>query len=302
MHKTLTRTWRAFRDFVQGTVQHEHTRETLGALLARHVATIQRPASIADIEFRVYSQFGDDGILQWLVARLPAIPKRFVEFGVEDYTEANTRFLMVNNGWRGMVMDGSEENIARLRRRPWFWRHALDARACFVTRDNVDHEIATWAAGQAVGLLHIDVDGNDYWLWDAIQSITPAVVVMEYNAVFGSERAITIPYHADFQRLAAHHSGQYFGASLAALTHLANVKGYALIGSNTAGNNAYFVRREHLDENLREVDVCDAYTSPAFHDSRDTAGRLDHLDLAGRQAAIRGLPVIDVTSGCIGSF
>jgi len=302
MREALRAVWHTFRDFVQARAQHERTRENLGALLARQVAGIQRPASMADIEFRVHSQFGDDGILQWLVARLPAIPKRFVEFGVEDYTEANTRFLMVNNGWRGLVMDGSAKNIARLRRRPWFWRHALDAHTCFVTRDNVDREIAAWAAGEGVGLLHIDVDGNDYWLWDAIQSIAPVIVVMEYNAVLGAGRAITIPYQADFRRLAAHHSGQYFGASLAALTHLANAKGYALIGSNTAGNNAYFVRREHLDENVREVGVADAYAIPTFHDSRDATGRLDHRNLAGRQAAIRGLPMINVVSGCIEPF
>jgi len=297
MRETLVSTWRRLRDWVQGTAQHERSRELVGAMLARQVAQVRRPASLAEVEFRVHSQFGDDGILQWLVARLPSLPKRFVEFGVEDYTEANTRFLMVNNGWRGLVMDGSKENMARLRRRPWFWRHDLEARACFVTRENVDGEIAKWARGEPVGLLHIDVDGNDYWLWDAVRSIAPGVVVMEYNAVFGAERAITIPYQADFRRLAAHHSGQYFGASLAALMHLANKKGYALIGCNSAGNNAYFVRRELLDEDVREVDVAKAWPPPIFRESRDASGRLDYLDFAGRQAAIRGLPVVDVASG-----
>jgi len=297
MRNPLVSPWRHVRDWVQGTAQHERTREATGAMLARQVAAIRRPASLAEVEFRVHSQFGDDGILQWLVARLPSLPKRFVEFGVEDYTEANTRFLMVNNGWRGLVMDGSADNMARLRRRPWFWRHDLQARACFVTRENVDREIASWAAGDDVGLLHIDVDGNDYWLWDATVSIAPGIVVMEYNAVFGAERAITIPYQAGFRRLAAHHSGQYFGASLAALTHLANAKGYALVGSNSAGNNAYFVRRELLNEDVREVGVADAFAVPTFRESRDMRGRLDFSDLAGRQAAIRGLAVVDVTTG-----
>lgn len=297
MRDTLVSTWRRLRDWVQGTEQHERGRELVGAMLARQVAQVRRPASLAEVEFRVHSQFGDDGILQWLVARLPSLPKRFVEFGVEDYTEANTRFLMVNNGWRGLVMDGSQENMARLRRRPWFWRHDLEARTCFVTRDNVDAEIASWARGEPIGLLHIDVDGNDYWLWEAVHSIAPGIVVMEYNAVLGADRAITIPYQADFRRLAAHHSGQYFGASLAALTHLANAKGYALVGSNSAGNNAYFVRRELLDEDVREVSVAQAYAPPTFRESRDASGRLDYLDLAGRQAAIRGLPVQDVATG-----
>ena len=297
MREALVSAWRRVRDWVQGTDQQERTRELVGAMLARQVAQVRRPASLAEVEFRVHSQFGDDGILQWLVSRLPSLPKRFVEFGVEDYTEANTRFLMVNNGWRGLVMDGSRENMARLRRRPWFWRHDLEARTCFVTCENVDSQIGNWARGEPVGLMHIDVDGNDYWLWDAVRSIAPSVVVMEYNAVFGADRAITIPYKSDFRRLAAHHSGQYFGASLAALTHLASAKGYALIGSNSAGNNAYFVRRELLDDDVREVSVAQAYAPPTFRESRDAAGRLDYLDLAGRQAAIRGLPVEDVVAG-----
>jgi hypothetical protein len=302
MRETLISTWRLIRGWVQGTDQHERSRELLGAMLARQVAQVRWPASLAEVEFRVHSQFGDDGILQWLVARLHTLPKCFVEFGVEDYSESNTRFLMVNNGWRGLVMDASPENMARLRHRPWFWRNDLEAVTCFVTRENVDGEIARWARGAAVGLLHIDVDGNDYWLWNAVQTIVPSVVIVEYNAVLGADRAITIPYQADFRRLAAHHSGQYFGASLPALTHLANTKGYALIGCNSAGNNAYFVRRELLNDDVREVDVTTAWRPPIFRESRDSSGRLDFLDLARRQTAIRSLPVVNVATGNIEPF
>lgn len=297
MREAVVTVWRRLKGWVQGIDEHERSRELLGAILARQVAQVRQPKSLAEVEFRVHSQFGDDGILQWLVARLPSLPKRFVEFGVEDYTEANTRFLMINNGWRGLVMDGSPANIGRLRRQPWFWRNDLEAHTCFVTRDNVDSEIARWARGAAIGLLHIDVDGNDYWLWDAVKTIVPGVVVMEYNAVLGADRAITIPYQADFRRLSAHHSGQYFGASLAALTHLANSKGYALIGCNSAGNNSYFVRRDLLGSDVREVDVATAWQPPIFRESRDSSGHLDFLDLAGRQAAIRGMPVVNVATG-----
>lgn len=302
MRETIVSIWRRMRDWVQATDQHDRSRELLGAILARQVAQIRKPASLAEVEFRVHSQFGDDGIIQWLIARIPNIPKRFVEFGVEDYAESNTRFLLIHNAWRGLVMDGSRENIARLKRRPWFWRSDLEARVCFVTRENVDSEIARWAGGEDVGLLHIDVDGNDYWLWDAVISIQPSVAILEYNGTFGVERAITIPYRPDFQRHSAHHSSQYCGASLAALTYLANTKGYALVGCNSAGNNAYFVRRDLLSEEVAEVDVVDAWNAPVFRDSRDAYGELDYLSLAERQAAIRGLPVVDVTTGTVVPF
>ena len=294
--------WRIVRDWVQGAAVHERTREATGALLARNVATVRRPTSLADVEFRIHSQFGDDGIVQWLIAQIPGLPKRFIEFGVEDYTEANTRFLMVNNGWAGLVMDGARENIRRLRKRNWYWRHDLTAIECFVTCENVDRIIDDWACGRDVGLLHIDVDGNDYWLWKSIRSIKPAIVIMEYNAVFGAERAITVPYRADFERFSAHRSGQYFGASLAALAHLAQEKGYFLLGVNSAGNNAYFLRLDLVSDDLKPVEVNDVFVTPRFRESRDNRGRLDYSDAASRQAKIRKMPVFNVFTESIERF
>ncbi len=298
MIRDMILTWyRSLRDWVQGTAQHERTRELIGMLLADRFANDCNPDSLHQVEFRVHSQFGDDGIIQWLATRIPALPKRFVEFGVEDYSESNTRFLMVSRNWSGLVMDGSRANIARLRARRWFWRYNLTALSRFVTRENVDGLIAEWAGREPVGLLHIDVDGNDYWLWDAVQCISPGIAIIEYNPVFGTERAITVPYTPDFNRFHAHYSGQYAGASLAALTHLANRKGYALIGANSAGNNAYFLRRDLLDNELKEISVACAFVSPHFRESRNRSNQLDHLSYEQRQASIRGMLVVDVETG-----
>ena len=294
--------YRKLRAWVQGNDAHERTLELLGTMLANQVASKPRVSSLHEVEFRVFSQWGDDGIIQWLVTRLPLLPRRFVEFGVEDYSESNTRFLMVNNNWSGLVMDGSPAKMARLRRRKWFWRYGLTATPCFVTRANVDAILSDWAAGEEIGLLHIVVDGNDYWLWDAITCATPGIVIMEYNALFGSARAITIPYVSDFRRHKAHYTGQYAGASLAALTHLATSKGYALIGSNSAGNNAYYVRTDLLGDELREVTVAAAFVKPNFRESRDQRGRLDFLSYEQRQASIRGLPVLNVVTGQVEPF
>lgn len=302
IHDTIISLYRRIRDWVQGTEAHERTRELIGMMLAERFAAKRRITSLHEVEFRVYSQFGDDGIIQWLVTRLPLLPKRFVEFGVEDYSESNTRFLMVSRNWSGLVMDGSPGNIARLRARKWFWRYGLTALANFVTCENVDALIAGWAGSEPVGLLHIDVDGNEYWLWDAVKCISPSIVIMEFNAVFGKDRAITIPYVPDFHRFATHYSGQYAGASLAALTHLAAIKGYALIGVNSAGNNAYFLHRDLLDHDLVEVPVAHAFVRPNYRESRDRSNRLDFLSYDQRQTAIRGMPVVNVESGKVEPF
>ena len=95
-----------------------------------------------------------------------------------------------------------------------------------------------------LGLLHIDLDGNDYWIWKQIDKFAPRILILEYNSVFGSENSWTVPYQADFYRFNAHYSGLYWGASLPALVELSSAKGYDLVGCNSAGNNAYFVRKD----------------------------------------------------------
>ncbi|MGY3265903.1 hypothetical protein [Lysobacter sp. HA35] len=293
--------YRDFRDLVQGLRAHERTRELIGAALARSIAGDQHIARLSDAEFRVFSQFGDDGIIQWLVAQLPQLERTFVEFGVEDYSESNTRFLLINNGWHGLVMDRSTRDMARLRSRSWFWRCRLDTRAALITRDNIDALIATWLGHRALGLLHIDIDGNDYWVWQAIECTKPGIVIMEYNAVFGPERAVTIPYDDGFSRLAAHHSGQYFGTSIRALESLALQKGYTPIGTNSAGNNVYFVRDDLMVDAITRVrsEFC---MDPCFRDSRNANGRLTYATLAEAQSSIRGLPVVNVITGSVEPF
>jgi hypothetical protein len=289
--------YRSLRAWVQGRDAHERTLELLGASLSEQMAQKRNVRSLHEVEFRVFSQFGDDGIIQWLIRQLPDLPRRFMEFGVEDYSESNTRFLMVNDNWHGLVMDGSAANIARLQRRKWFWRHDLTARTRFLTRDNVDSLIGEWLAGQPLGLLHVDVDGNDYWLWEAIHCTLPAIVILEYNALFGNERAITVPYDANFRRFDAHYSGQYFGASLPALTFLSRKRGYEFLGCNRAGNNAYYVRSDLLNAELTAVSASAGFVEPAFRESRGGNGKLDYLSYPERQKLIRGLPVVNVLSG-----
>jgi hypothetical protein len=294
--------FRRFRSLIQGSDAHERTLELLGAMLARDVASKHQISSLHEVEFRVFSQWGDDGIIQWLVAQMPTLPKRFVEFGVEDYSESNTRFLIVNNNWCGLVIDGSQENIDSLRRRKWFWRYGLTAISQFITGDNIDEIIRVWAAEDKVGLLHIDIDGNDFWIWKAIQCITPPIVIVEYNALFGPDRLITVPYAKDFDRHQVHYSGQYAGASLAALTWLSEKKGYALVGTNSAGNNAYYVHTSHISPAIKPVSVEAAFTISKFRDSRDQRHRLNYLSYKERQSLIRGLPVLNVMTGTIEPF
>jgi O-antigen/teichoic acid export membrane protein len=270
---------------------------TQGALLAQ-LARQRTGSRLSDFEFKVFSQWGEDGIIQKLIRHLDIPNKAFVEFGVQDFSESNCRFLLMHDNWRGLVIDASTRDMARLRDSPMTWRHHLEVVCEFITRDNIDELIARAGLGHDIGILSVDIDGVDYWVLDAIQRCSPRILIVEYNAVFGPERAISVPYDARFVRTEKHHSNLYFGASLAAFHHLATRRGYSLIGTNSAGSNAFFVRSDQMERcPFPALAPTEAFVESLVRESRDPAGHLSFLAGAERLAAIRGLPVVDVITG-----
>jgi hypothetical protein len=247
-------------------------------------------------EFKVFSQFGDDGIIQYLVHRSQPLPDTFVEFGVGNYRESNTRFLLLNNNWRGLVLDGDEDSINYIQQDEIYWRHTLTACHVFITRENINELFQEAGFAGEIGLLSIDIDGNDYWVWEKIAIVDPVIVIVEYNSIFGPNLVVTIPYDPQFARHQAHYSGQFWGASLHALKLLADRKGYSLVGCNSAGNNAYFVRNDKVAD-LPVLSVQEAFIESRFRDSRDEKGKLTYLTGAERFHAIAKLQVYDFRQG-----
>ncbi|MBN7818868.1 hypothetical protein [Bowmanella yangjiangensis] len=253
--------------------------------------------SIHDVEFRVFSQFGEDGIIQYLIKKtnIKVGERIFIEFGVENYLESNTRFLLMNNNWRGLVFDGSPKNIESIKSQDYYWRHDLTAKCAWITRDNINELLTENGFGGDIGILSIDIDGNDYWVWEKISCVNPVIVITEWNSVFGAEKCISIPYDAEFNRSTAHHSNLFYGASISALSFLAKKKGYALVGSNSAGNNLFFVRNDRLN-GLKEMSIEEAYIESKIRESRDKEGKLSYLSGKSRIEEIRGMVVTDVIS------
>ena len=267
-----------------------------GRLAAFEVARKERIETLADVEFRVCSQWGEDGIIEWLCTRLPGMPRRFVEFGVETYEEANTRFLAENRGWAGLIIDSNPKAMARQHSGEFYWRHDIVAVAAFVTAENIDVIISKNGFGGEIGILSVDIDGADYWVLKAIESARPWIVICEINAVFGDRHDLTVPYRADFDRMKAHHSALYFGASIGAIRRLCREKGYSFIGTNTTGVNAFFVRDDVAGHVL--PNIAEARAWPSRHrESRGPGGELTFLRGLARAEAIRDMPVIDVTTG-----
>ncbi|MCX6181560.1 MAG: hypothetical protein NT150_06505 [Bacteroidetes bacterium] len=268
--------------------------EETKCLLGRIAAEVCTQKGISESEFKVYSQFGEDGIIQYLLKHVKINKKIFIEFGVETYSEANTRFLLLKDNWKGMVIDGSKEHMDFLKSQEMYWQHELTAVAQFITADNINDIFKQNGFTGEIGILSIDIDGNDYWVWDKIDTVDPAIVVAEYNSTFGSKHAITIPCIPDFYRTNYHHSNLYWGCSLKALNVLAEKKGYALVGCNAAGNNCFFVKKNLLPSNIRQLSVEEAYVESKFRESRDISGNLTYVTGKARLEAIGEMQVIDV--------
>lgn len=250
------------------------------------------PLKLCETEFSAYSQWGEDGIISWLVGMLPEIPRTFVEFGVVDYLEANTRLLLQIQNWRGLVMDGSADNIQAIKRQDISWRHDLTAKCAFIDSENINGLMTDAGFQGEIGLLSIDIDGNDYWVWKAIDAVSPVIVVSEYNAVLGDLLELTVPYRADFDRSRAHYSNQYFGASIRALASLAKSKGYTFVGTTSTGCNAFFVRNDFAPAIVSALDGTWAFPS-AVREVRKPDGSLSLASGLQRMKVIRDLPLVD---------
>lgn len=270
----------------------------MGKLLANQVKQHGVYDNIQDAEFSVFSQFGDDGIIQYLIHEVKPENHTFIEFGTQNYRESNTRFLLLNDNWKGLIIEGDAGCIELVKQEPIYWKYDLTAVNRFVDKDNINQIFMENGFHGEVGLLSIDIDGNDYWVWDSIHVVNPFIVTVEYNSVFGSDHAITIPYDPVFQRTKAHYSNLYWGCSLKSLCLLAEKKGYAFVGSNSNGNNAHFVRKDKLGD-LPHMSINQGYTLSNFRESRNLQGDLTYLSGAERLHAIKELDVYNIENDSI---
>ncbi|MDP1728352.1 MAG: hypothetical protein Q8M15_16330 [Bacteroidota bacterium] len=242
--------------------------------MVQNIIQLKTPVrSFKEIEFSAFSQWGDDGIIQYLIEKLEINNETFIEFGVSNYLESNTRFLLLNNNWRGLVLDGSKSNIDYILNDTISWKFDITAKHLFITKSNINQTLIANGFEGEIGILHIDIDGNDYWLWDSIEVVNAKIVIMEYNSVFGNKAAISVPYQDDFFVSDAHFSNLYFGASLKAMCHLAKLKGYSFVGSNSHGNNAYFVQTHLLNEWVQLKTADEGYINCNFRQNRDKDGK-----------------------------
>ncbi len=222
-------------------------------------ADLSYPYNLTARRFSLSSQNEEDGIIHAIFDTVGDGSRRFVEIGAGT-NGGNSGFLASECGWSGMMLEANEDRLSKLKMH--FEPLGVTCLSDWVARENINDFIRNSGCEGEIDLLSIDIDGNDYWIWEAVTACSPRLVIIEYNSLFGPDRAVVVPYDPEFDRHrfveAAEGGHYYFGASLQALSRLAEQKGYRLILTEPRGVNAFFLRND-VGQEIPACDPSSAY-------------------------------------------
>jgi len=221
--------------------------KNLTASLIWPFAKDKKIKNINIFEQKIYSQNGEDGILKIIFNKIGVTNKFCVEFGVEDGTVCNTRYFIEKQGWDFLHMDQRKNLPPSIKKES-------------VTAENINSLFKKYKVPEKFDLLSIDIDSNDYWVWKAISRYSPRVVVIEYNASIPPTESKAIKYNPKVRW----DGTNYFGASLLALANLGKTKGYTLIGCDSRGINAFFIKNDLIKNNFVIKSVKEIYRPPRY--------------------------------------
>jgi glycosyltransferase involved in cell wall biosynthesis len=201
-------------------------------------ASPPRSDGLTGFEMRGYSQNGEDGVLAEILRRIGTPTRWFVEFGVESGREGNSIYLADVAGWSGLFIEADPERFRALSKK-YEAAERITTIEAVVNPNNVEELFERAGVPAEPDILSIDVDGADYWIWQAIESYRPRVVVIEYNSLLDAHRALVQPADAG-----PWDGTDYFGASIGAIALLGERKGYRIVHAESSGVNAFLVRSD----------------------------------------------------------
>jgi hypothetical protein len=240
------------------------------------LATEATAPSFRDVGFSNHSQYDEDGILLFIFATIGCTNRKCVEICCGNGIESNTANLLIHHGWTGVLFEGDPKLASKAQtffrncRGTRFWPPEVSC--AWVTRENIDELLQSKGVEGSIDLLSLDMDGIDYWAWEALETARPRVIVLEYNHLWGPDTAVSVPYSPDFEADFTEYGSDYAGASIAAFVILGKKKGYRLVGCNSVGTNAFFVRQDIRCSWLPEVK-----TASCFEHPRTEFGRTQRL-------------------------
>lgn len=203
----------------------------------------QPPIDFDALERSLYAQGAEEAMLERIFERIEPSTRFCVDIGASDgLRNSNTALLLRERGWRGVLIEGSSYRFGRLREH-WGGVDGVRIVQAMVRSDDVEARLCEAGVPGEFDLLSIDIDGNDYWVWRAIERFRPKVVVIEYNPYYEPPRRWVMKENP------AHEwdGSTYYGASLQSLHGLGKRKGYELLCCDRQGNNAFFVERRYFE-------------------------------------------------------
>ena len=251
---------------------------------------------LIETEVKIFSQNGEDGIIDYLVHKLKVDKKNFIEIGVGNYRESNTRFLYNRYHPKGLIIDYIDDMKKKVTKHVNFWKG--DLRICNqkIDSDNI-LDILNKNCDYEIDFFSIDIDSIDYWIIKKLKNNISKIFVAEYNPVFGAELEVTVPNISGFERSKYHYSYLCYGMSLKALINLMDQKGYYFIGTNLQKINAFFILKEFKKEvffkNIK-IKSLDNYTNSNIRDSRDINNNLNFLSGNNKFKEIEDCEVINL--------
>ncbi len=252
--------------------------------------------SLEDVECKIFSQNGEDGIINFLRKSLEIENPNFVEIGVGDYSEANTRFLYEIKNSKGIIIDAIEDFEKKVKRNVSLWKGDLKIFQEKIKTENIN-EILKKNCNFEIDIFSLDIDGIDYWVAEKIKPKISKIFILEYNSTFGADLEVTVPNLSNFKRSDYHYSHLCYGASLKLIINLMKRKGYYFLGTNTLKNNAFFVNEEYKKEiyfqNIKIKDL-NFYTDSNIRESRSKSGKLNFLSGKNKLNEIKECEVINL--------
>lgn len=240
--------------------------------------------SLENYGYKVYSQNDEDGIIQEIFARIGTTNQQFVEFGVQDGLESNGHLLLFKN-WNGLWIEGDEGYCKAIECKfaPVIKKGKLQIINAFITKDNINMLITDRGNIKGeIDLLSIDIDGNDYYIWDAINVVNPRVVIVEYNAKFPPD----IDWKMAYNSMHVWDGSDWQGASLKAYELLGRKKGYTLVGTNYRGVNAFFVRNDLIKNKFYKPSTAENLYNPFRLNIEYFSGHPDRYCLAFQEEGL----------------
>lgn len=274
----------------------------MGYLLQHVQASEAEKQSLDKYGFSVWSQTDEDGILSFLVSRLDLVKPKCLEIGAGNFLESNFRFLAEIMNASVFAVDARQDLSSRVRKEPFAWLAPVVPYETWVTPANIQ-EIVSRAAKDIgeIDLLSIDLDGNDYWVLEKMNLEGIKLVMVEVNPLFGGSDPVSVPRDDEFNRFAAHHSGLYWGSSIAASIYLLESRGFRLVGRNSKGFNAFFVKAEIVAQDpllTRFSDSVDLTSRTwGIREGRNREGELTFENPTKLKSEAPNLPLINVITG-----